>query len=63
MLFESISYYNIVITIIGFLYVLLPMESFNKALFPIPEENEVLEYSQAELSFDTDYDRENPVTK
>ena len=39
------------------------MESFNKSLFPIPEENEVLEYSDAELSFDTDYDRENPVTK
>lgn len=63
MLFGTVYAENIIITIIGFLYVFLPMENFNKKLFPIPEENEVLEYSEAEISFDTDYDRENPVTR
>ena len=63
MLFEEIYFYNIIIAAAGLLYVFLPIESFNKSLFTIPEENEILEYSEAELSFDTDYDRENPVTR
>ncbi len=63
MLFGTVYSENIIIIILGFLYIFLPMENFNQKLFPIPEENEILEYSEAEISFDTDYDRENPVTK
>lgn len=32
-------------------------------LFPMKQKSETVPYTEAEQDFDTDYDRENPVTK
>ena len=63
MLFGSIYTLNLVIAIMGFFYLLLPLETLNSMLFALPDQTENEEYKDAEISFDTDYDRENPVTK
>eukprot|EP00828_Plagiopyla_frontata_P011732 TRINITY_DN16520_c0_g1_i2.p3 TRINITY_DN16520_c0_g1~~TRINITY_DN16520_c0_g1_i2.p3 ORF type:complete len:160 (+),score=19.55 TRINITY_DN16520_c0_g1_i2:305-784(+) len=63
MLFGSIYTLNLVIAILGLIYLLLPLETLNQMLFALPDQAENEEYKDAEISFDTDYDRENPVTK
>ena len=49
---------------IGLVHALLPMQELNECLFRIPDSkaNEQ-RYSDAQKNFDTDYKRENPVTR
>lgn len=43
--------------------VLVPMQRLNELIFPISSEDDTQKYSDVYLTFDTDYDRENPITK
>lgn len=43
--------------------VVLPMQKINELIFPISSEDDSKKYSEVVHTFDTDYDRENPITK
>ena len=48
---------------VSVLYMVLPLEDITEYFFKVPENTEDADYTDAEIDFDTDYDRENPVTK
>jgi len=62
-LFQYVDKSSIIVLFFGVLYNLLPLQKFNEWLFPMKSEDEETDYNTAKLDFDTDYDRENPVTK
>ncbi|CAD8112660.1 unnamed protein product [Paramecium sonneborni] len=62
-LFGEVKWQDFIIIIIGVLYNLLPMEDISIVLFPLEQKDEVLMYEEAEQYFNTDYDRENHVTR
>ncbi|CAD8115777.1 unnamed protein product [Paramecium sonneborni] len=62
-LFGEVKWQDFIIIIIGVVYNLLPMEDISSVLFPLEQKDEVLSYEEAEEYFNTDYDRENPVTR
>lgn len=39
------------------------MEDISSVLFPLEQKDEIQTYYEAEEYFNTDYDRENPVTR
>lgn len=45
------------------LVVFVPLQKVNEYIFEIETKNDDKKYSEVELTFDTDYDRENPITK
>lgn len=45
------------------IYTCSPKERINELLFPIMNVDEPMIYDEAEKDFDTDYDRENPLTR
>ena len=45
------------------MYNILPMEDISSVLFPLEQKDEIQTYYEAEEYFNTDYDRENPVTR
>lgn len=54
----------LVAVFIGFLNAVLPMEEFNKWIFPErPDQDESLNYFEAEVQLETDYGRANPATE
>jgi len=52
-LFGTISWQSLVILGVGVLYMIIPMEDVNEALFKIESKNEILTYEQVEMDFDT----------
>ncbi|CAK58012.1 unnamed protein product (macronuclear) [Paramecium tetraurelia] len=62
-LFGEVKWQDFIIIIIGIVYILLPMEDISSVLFPLEQKDEVQTYYEAEEHFNTDYDRENPVTR
>ena len=60
---HEVNWQPLLILIIGIVYSLLPMEHFSEMLLPVKAESEKLTYDEVVADFDTDYDRENPVTK
>ncbi|CAD8169509.1 unnamed protein product [Paramecium pentaurelia] len=62
-LFGEVKWQDFIIIIIGVVYILLPMEDISSVLFPLEQKDEVQSYYEAEEYFNTDYDRENPVTR
>ena len=62
-LLHKVHWQPMLVMIIGFVYALLPMEEFSEKIFPVKAESEKLTYDEVVADFDTDYDRENPVTK
>ena len=48
---------------VAVLYMVLPLEDITEYFFQVNENPEQTDYKDAEIDFDTDYDRENPVTK
>ena len=53
-------YFNIAIAVF---YMIFPLEYMTERFFVDNDGNEERSYSEAQVDFDTDYDRENPVTK
>ncbi|KAL4444843.1 hypothetical protein ABPG74_016051 [Tetrahymena malaccensis] len=43
--------------------IIVPMDKINEFLFPLGDSDEEKTYKEVHLDFDTDYDRENPVTR
>lgn len=62
-LFQYIDKASIIVLFFGVLYNILPLQKFNEWLFPIDGDDETTTYQEARIDFDTDYDRENPITK
>jgi len=62
-LFHQVDWCSITIFVIGIVYIILPMKKINEFLFEVGSEDEVVVYGDAEADFETDYDRENPITK
>ncbi|KAL4476129.1 hypothetical protein ABPG74_009862 [Tetrahymena malaccensis] len=63
MLASEVDLTSIVLFGVCFFIALVPMDSFNEWLFEINSRSESKSYSQVKDQFDTDYDRENPITK
>lgn len=62
-LLHRVEWQPLLVLILGVIYAFLPMEEFSEKLFPVKAESEQLTYDEVVKEFDTDYDRENPVTK
>lgn len=71
LLHSSANYIDIICLLIAIVYTPLPKDKVNILLFPLYSEgnfffikpDEDIPYDQAVENFDTDYDRENPVTR
>ncbi|CAD8147563.1 unnamed protein product [Paramecium octaurelia] len=61
--FHEVSKIDILLIILAVIYQQLPMEDISEYLFPVENNEEIKPYAEGSASFDTDYDRENPVTK
>ncbi|CAD8055184.1 unnamed protein product [Paramecium primaurelia] len=61
--FKEVSKIDILLIVLAILYQQLPMEDISEYLFPVENNEEIKPYAEGSASFDTDYDRENPVTK
>ncbi|CAK64341.1 unnamed protein product (macronuclear) [Paramecium tetraurelia] len=61
--FKEISSIDVLLMVIAIIYASLPMEDISEYLFPVVNNEEIKPYDEGCLGFDTDYDRENPVTR
>jgi hypothetical protein len=59
----SANWIDWVCLIIAVCYTPIPKARLNELLFPLFNEDESVPYDVAVLDFDTDYDRENPITR
>jgi len=61
--FNFFTVVTIIGLLVGLLNAFLPMQAINEKYFPVKEDDPVEQaFDQAEVEFDTDYDRENPAT-
>ncbi|CAD8205212.1 unnamed protein product [Paramecium pentaurelia] len=60
---QNFDIYSTLGVIIGLSFQILPIHRFVDSMFPIKNFEEPVSYKKAQIEFDTDYDRENPVTK
>ncbi|CAD8069040.1 unnamed protein product [Paramecium sonneborni] len=61
--FKEVSKIDILLIVMAILYQQLPMEDISEYLFPVENNEEIKPYAEGSANFDTDYDRENPVTR
>lgn len=61
--FKTFHGSDIILLIFSSIYFILPTDYLSLYLFPIKENIEKTRYDEVCKDFDTDYDRENPITK
>ncbi|EGR32359.1 protein kinase domain protein [Ichthyophthirius multifiliis] len=62
-LFGTYELSNLILCCATLLISILPMQELNDWLFPSNSQSEQKNYREVEIYFDSDYDRENPVTR
>lgn len=62
-LLNRIYWQDIVVLSIAIVYAVIPMELITEWFFNLKEIDEEANYHDVELTFQHDYDRENPITK
>ncbi|CAD8188436.1 unnamed protein product [Paramecium octaurelia] len=60
---QKFDIYSAIGVIIGLSFQFLPIHRCIEAMFPVKNFEDPVSYTKAQIEFDTDYDRENPVTK
>ncbi|CAD8136214.1 unnamed protein product [Paramecium pentaurelia] len=61
--FKEISLIDVTLMVIAIIYASLPMEDISEKLFPVVNNEQCKPYDEGSQGFDTDYDRENPITR
>ncbi|CAD8048026.1 unnamed protein product [Paramecium sonneborni] len=61
--FKEISLLDVTLMVIAIVYASLPMEDISERLFPVVNNEQSKPYDEGCQGFDTDYDRENPITR
>ncbi|EAS04279.2 kinase domain protein (macronuclear) [Tetrahymena thermophila SB210] len=60
---QYIDYFSLGLFCISIIFIILPLQLINEWIFEIVSIQEVKPYKQVKDQFDTDYERENPITK
>ena len=61
-LLKTYGWVDIFIVVLALAHAISPTGKLNEFVFPYDKKKEFVTYEQADKAFDTDYDRENPLT-